>query len=233
VSILVEETIEPLSKIDKAIGIDLGLENFLIDSDGNKIKPLRVLKKHLIRLKLLQRRLSKKQKGSKNYEKARLKVAKLHQKITNIRLDFLHKLSTKLIRENQTICIEDLNVKGLVKNHKLARSISDASWSKFIELLEYKARWYGRTISKVDRFYPSSQICSGCGTRGSKKPLNIRNWTCTKCGTNHDRDINAAKNILAAGVAVLACGENISLKTLMSSKQSSTKQETQKNFNFE
>lgn len=206
VSFCVDEDINHLPKSEKTIGIDLGLIDFAITSDGEKVKPLKSLKKYEKKLKYLQRRLSKKKKGSNNRNKARKKVAKVHAKISDCRKDFLHKLSTKIINENQVICLEDLNVSGLLKNHKLAKSISDASWSEFVRQLEYKALWYGRTISKINPFYPSSQICSECGYRSGKKPLNIRKWTCQECGTTHDRDINAAINIKTAGLAELACG---------------------------
>lgn len=206
VSFCVDEDINHLPKSEKTIGIDLGLIDFAITSDGEKIKPLKSLKKYEKKLKYLQRRLSKKKKGSNNRNKARNKVAKVHAKISDCRKDFLHKLSTKIINENQVICLEDLNVSGLLKNHKLAKSISDASWSEFVRQLEYKALWYGRTISKINPFYPSSQICSECGYRSGKKPLSIRKWTCQECGTTHDRDLNAAINIKTAGLAELACG---------------------------
>ena len=144
---------------------------------------------------------------SNNFFKASKKVAKLQAKIADSRNDFLHKLSTKLINENQVICLEDLNVKGLIRNKKLSKHIADASWSKFIDLLEYKANWYGRSISFVSPFFPSSQICSVCGTHTGKKPLNVRKWVCPHCNTTHDRDVCAANNILTAGLAELACGD--------------------------
>ena len=159
--------------------------------------------KYQSKLARLQRRLSKKVKGSNNRNKARVKVARTHAKIADCRQDYLHKLSTRLINENQVISIEDLNVSGMIRNHKLAKAIADASWSEFVRQLEYKADWYGRTIVKCSPWYPSSQICSDCGTLGGKKPLNIRNWTCQSCGVIHDRDINAAKNIHTAGLAEL------------------------------
>lgn len=216
VSILVEEAIEPKPMLSKAVGIDVGLTDFVVTSDGIKYKPLKAIAKHSLKLAKLQKRLSKKQhsrcKGDKtpksnNFLKASKKVAKLQAKIADSRNDFLHKLSTKLINENQVICLEDLNVKGLIRNKKLSKHIADASWSKFIALLEYKANWYGRSISFVSPFFPSSQICSACGTHTGKKPLNVRKWVCPHCNTTHDRDICAANNILTAGLAEIACGD--------------------------
>lgn len=216
ISILVEEAIEPKSILTKSVGIDVGLTDFAITSDGIKYKPLKAIAKHSLKLAKLQKRLSKKQhsrfKGDKtpksnNFLKASKKVARLQAKIADSRNDFLHKLSTKLINENQVICLEDLNVKGLIRNKKLSKHIADASWSKFISLLEYKANWYGRSISFVSPFFPSSQICSVCGTHTGKKPLNVRKWICPHCGTSHDRDVNAANNILTAGLAEIACGD--------------------------
>ncbi|MDD2536002.1 MAG: RNA-guided endonuclease TnpB family protein, partial [Macromonas bipunctata] len=158
----------------------------------------------------LQRKLARKKKGSKNRTKARLKVAKLHAKIADIRKDFTHKLSTRLIHENQVIAVETLAVGNMKKNRKLAKSIGDAGWAEFVRQLEYKARWYGREWVKIDRWYPSSKRCSDCGYTAEKMPLNVRQWTCPECGANHDRDINAARNILAAGRAVSARGEAVS-----------------------
>lgn len=217
VSMLSEDTVESKPMPTKSVGIDLGLTDFATTSDGNKYKPLKATAKYTQKLLKLQRRLSKKQhsryKGdttpkSKNYIKAQKKVAKVHAKIADSRNDFLQKLSTKLISENQVICLEDLNVAGMVKNRKLSKHISDASWSKFVTMLQYKADWYGRTLSFVSPWFPSSQICSNCGTRDGKKALSVRKWICPHCGTHHDRDINAANNILTAGLAGLACGDS-------------------------
>lgn len=205
VSFTSEVEIEALPTINKTIGIDLGLTDFIVTSDGEKVKPLKALIKYQVKLAILQRRLSRKTKGSINRNKARLKVARQHSKIVDCRKDFIHKLSKRLINENQVICLEDLNVTGMMKNHCLAKAIVDASWSEFNRQLEYKAKWYGRTIAYADRWYPSSQLCSACGINSGKKPLNIRSWTCS-CGAVHDRDINAAINIRTAGLAGLARG---------------------------
>ena len=203
-SFLCEEEISKLPSSDKKIGVDLGIETFATTSDGQKFgqpKRIRKLRKKIARL---QRLHSRKQKGSKNREKARLKVARLHQHIANVRTDFLHKLSTKLIRENQAIALEDLAVARMNKDRKLARLIGEQGWRDFRTMLEYKAEWYGRELLIVDRFYPSSKTCSCCG-RKKNLSLDKREWLC-ECGAMHDRDINAAKNILAAGQAVSACG---------------------------
>lgn len=197
-SILVEEPIEKPVKLqpnfNDSIGVDLGIKHFITLDNGDKIDNPKYYKNELKRLKCLQRRLSKKQKGSNNRKKAKLKVAKQHERIANKRLDFLHKASSKLISENQTICIEDLNVKNMVKNHKLAQSISDVSWSEFVRQLEYKANWYGVNILKCDQFDPTSKTCS-CGNKNDDLTLNQRTWTCKYCSIKHDRDILAANNV--------------------------------------
>lgn len=202
ISILVDiPDVEPLKKSiiqeDTTIGIDLGIKEFAIISDGRKIENPKYLKNELKRLKVLQKRLSKKENGGKNFEKQRLKVALLHEKISNKRKDFLHKLTYQLTHENQvnTICLEDLNVKGMMQNHKLAQSISDVSWYNFNLLLEYKADWYGKNILRIGRFEPSSKLCSVCGYKNTELTLDIREWTCPNCNTHLDRDINAAINI--------------------------------------
>jgi len=191
---------------DHTIGIDLGLTHFAVLSDGTKIDSPRFLRRAEKKLKKAQRELSRKQKGSKNREKARLKVARAYAKVADARHEFHHQLSTKLIRDNQAIGVEDLAVTGLART-RLAKSVHDAGWSAFVQMLEYKAARYGRTLVKIGRFEPTSQTCSACGIKDGPKPLNVREWTCTACGTLHDRDHNAAINVKsAAGLAVTACG---------------------------
>lgn len=192
--------------VDSVVAVDLGIETFATLSTGEKCR-MPSLKKAEKRIRLLQRRASKKQKGSANRKKARLLVARAHRRKTSIRKDFLHKLSTRLIRENQAVFIEDLAVKNMVRNHCLARAISDQGWSDFTAMLQYKAEWYGRQVAKINRFFPSSKTCSACAFVVERLPLSIRSWECPRCGESHDRDVNAAKNILAAGRAVSACGD--------------------------
>lgn len=203
-SFLCEEEIQALPPSEKTIGIDVGIENFATLSDGRTFQSPKSIRKLRKKMARLQRRHARKQKGSKNRERARKKVARLHQRISDIRKDFLHKLSTSLIRENQAIAIEDLAVSNMLKNRRLSRLISEQGWRDFRKMLEYKAEWYGRKILVVDRFFPSSKTCSCCGAK-AELTLKDRVWSCA-CGATHNRDVNAAKNILAAGQAVSACG---------------------------
>ena len=209
VSILCDVLILSLPKVENKIGLDMGITSLLTVSNGVKFNNPKSLKQVQKKLKQLQKSLCRKVKGSNNRRKARLKVAKLHEKVANIRKDNLHKVTTQLIQENQLIAVETLNVKGMMKNHCLAQAIGDASWSELIRQLDYKADWYGRTLVKIDQWFPSSKRCSNCGHILKKLPLNIREWVCPDCGTKHDRDQNAAINILAVGQTVLACGATV------------------------
>jgi putative transposase len=219
VSLLVDTNIGQLPKVEKAIGLDVGINSLVATSDGEKVSNPKHFKKLRQKLKRLQKALSRKQKGSNNRYKARVEVARVYAQITDARKDFLHKLTTQLVRENQTIVVEDLAIKNMVKNHKLAGSISDASWGELIRQLAYKCEWYGRKLVKIDRWFPSSKRCGSCGHIAEKMPLNVREWECPKCDTNHDRDINAANNILAAGLAVSVCGANIRPDSEFSKRQ--------------
>lgn len=216
VSLLVEEDMTHLPVSENSVGVDLGIDHFAVFSSGQKVANPRFSRKDQARMSRAQRDLSRKQKGSKNREKARRKVARVHARIADCRRDFLHQLSTRIVRENQTIVLEDLSVKGMSakggsRKRGLNRSITDAGWAQLRSLLEYKTYWYGRNLIVIDRWFPSSQLCSTCGRNDGKKPLSVREWTCPRCGSHHDRDVNAAKNILAAGLAVSVCGDGGSL----------------------
>ena len=208
VSIFTEQIIEELPKSNKQVGIDLGLKDFAITSDGKKFKNNRYTKKYANQLKKAQQHLSRKQKGSNGFEKQKLKVTKIHEKIANCRLDTLHKVSKQLVSEYDVIVCEDLNVKGMVKNHRLSKHIADASWGNFITLLQYKCNWYGKELIKISRFYPSSKVCGECGWINQNLKLSDREWTCSCCGIVHDRDVNAGRNILKEGL------RNISAETV-------------------
>lgn len=209
-SFVIETTHEALPEVAAEVGIDLGLTHFAVLSDGRKITSPRFLRRAERRLRKAQQALSRKQKGSKNRRKAAARVARMHARVSDARRDHHHKLSTRLVRENQAVYVEDLAVNGLART-RLAKSVHDAGWAKFVAMLEYKAARYGRTFAKVDRWFPSSKLCGACGTVAECMPLNIREWTCA-CGVVHDRDVNAAKNILAAGRAdrLNACGGTVS-----------------------
>ncbi|MEG4285924.1 RNA-guided endonuclease TnpB family protein [Microcoleus sp. A006_D1] len=224
VSMLVDIVIEALPESPNQVGLDLGITSLIALSNGEKVANPKAFKAKRRKLRKAQKALSRKQKGSNNRHKARRKVAKVYAEISDARSDFIHKLTTRLVRENQTIAVEDLAVKNMIKNRKLALSISDASWGELIRQLEYKCDWYGRTLVKIDRWFPSSKRCGHCGHIVDKLPLNIREWDCPKCGTHHDRDLNAANNILAAGLAVNVCGATVRPEQSKSVKAGATKQ---------
>lgn len=209
ISFLCDVEIPQLPPCDKHIGIDMGITALVATSEGELVNNPKPYKTYKRRLAHAQKHLARKVKGSKNRQKAKRKVARIHRKISDIRKDQLHKLSTRLVRENQSIAIEDLAVRNMLKNHCLAGSISDSGWTMFKGMLEYKCNWYGRELRVIDRWFPSSKTCHGCGHVVEKMPLEIRVWTCPQCGVSHNRDINAAKNILAAGHVVIACGGSV------------------------
>ena len=211
VSFAIEEKVYDLPKLDKMNGIDVGIKDICVTSDGFKSGSPQYTRKHEIKLIKRQRELSKKAKGSKNRAKAKLKVAKIHAKISDSPNDFNNKLTTKLISENQAIAVESLNVKGMQKNHKLAKSIADSAWGDFFRKLKYKAGWYGRSFLEIDRWFPSSKRCNRCGHIHNGLKLNDRTFECPSCKEALDRDTNAAKNILTVGLAGLAFGENVRL----------------------
>src|SRR5919112_1238490 len=227
VSLRCDDVIEP-APATGAVGIDAGLDSLLALSTGEKVVNPKHERRDRAALARAQRNLATKEKGSANRAKARVRVARVHARITDRRRDHLHKLTTRLVRENQTIVIEDLTVRTMVKNHSLARAISDAAWRQFRTMLEYKAGWHGRTLVVVDRWFPSSKLCSVCGALAERMPLTVRTWTC-RCGTTHDRDVNAARNILAEGLSVAACGGGVRPQRESSrTGRSSAKQETQR-----
>lgn len=209
VSCLCEFEPKSLPITTSMVGIDVGLKDLFVTDSGFKQNNPRHTDKYSARLALLQRRLSKKVKGSKNRAKARLKVARLHAKIADCRLDSLHKATRKLINDNQVVCVESLKVKNMIRNPSLSKAIADASWSELVRQLQYKAVWAGRSMVAIDQFFPSSKRCSCCGFTMQKMPLDVRKWNCPECGADHDRDVNAARNIKAAGLAVLAHGEPV------------------------
>lgn len=226
VSLLCEDaSIGYLQRRNTAIGLDVGITSLVTLSTGEKIANPKHSSRESARERVLSRRLARKKKGSKNRERAKIQLARLHVKVADRRRDFLHKLSTRLVRENQVIVAEDLCIKGMVRNRSLARVISDAGWSELFRQLEYKSGWYGRTFVKVDRFFPSSKTCSACGFIAGRLPLDVRHWICPTCGKEHDRDVNAARNILAAGFAVSACGPDVSQRILRDAMRSGLKQE--------
>ena len=225
VSMLCEDPgIVPLPANGNAVGVDVGVTSLITLSNGEKIANPRQEHRDRKRLAKAQRDLSRKVLGSRNRDKARARVARVPARIADRRRDFLHKLTTRLVRENQTVVIEDLAVRNLLRNRKLARAISDASWSELRTMLEYKCAWYGRDLVTVDRWFPSSKLCSRCGITQDTMPLHVRTWTCA-CGASHDRDVNAAKNILAAGLAVTACGDGVRPQRKTPGGQSLLKQE--------
>jgi putative transposase len=209
VSLLCQCPVEPHPASAIVVGVDAGITSLVTLSTGQRIANPRHERRDRARLALAQRRLARTQKGSANRDKARLKVARAHARIADRRKDFLHQLTTRLVRDNQAVVIEDLSVRNLIRNHHLARAISDAAWRQMRAMLAYKCDWYGRDLIVIDRWYPSSKTCSACGRTAANLPLHAREWECAHCGTRHDRDINAAVNIKAAGLAVLACGADV------------------------
>ncbi|MEF9901902.1 RNA-guided endonuclease InsQ/TnpB family protein [Streptomyces sp. P9-A2] len=226
VSMLCDDIPAPMPETANAVGIDAGITSLVTLSTGEKVTNSKFERKDRARLARAQRVLARKARGDgANRAKARRKVAKVHARIADRRRDVLHKLTTRLVRENQTIVIEDLTVRNMVRNHSLARAISDAAWTTMRGMLEYKCAWYGRDLVAIDRWFPSSKLCSACGTLRGKMPLNVREWTCD-CGTTHDRDVNAAKNVLAEGLSVTVCGAGVRPQRSSPGGQSATKQKT-------
>jgi len=219
ISILVETTVRPLKKGTTTIGIDVGLKDLAVCSDGQRLPNPRWIKKRERRLKMRQRRLSRAQKGSSNRDKARKQVAQIYAQVADARHDYWHQFTTKIIRENQAIFVEGLNVAGMLKNHCLARDISNAAWGEMFRQLEYKAAWYGREYLELDRFFPSSKLCSACGHLLVKLPLSVREWDCPNCAAHHDRDINGAVNLKLAGQHLLQTTESGARKVTPSRHQ--------------
>ncbi|MEW6718933.1 MAG: RNA-guided endonuclease TnpB family protein [Thermodesulfobacteriota bacterium] len=209
ISFRCQEEVNPFPVAAGEVGIDLGLNNLVVLSNGEKVPALKVYRREEARLAKLQRKLAGKKKGSRNRNKAKVKVARVYAKIADRRRDELHKLSTRLIRENQTVAVESLRVGNMLKNRRLAKAIADAGWGELVRMLEYKALWYGRNLVKADPFLPSSKTCSACGYVEEGMTLVVRGWRCPVCDSLHDRDVNAARNVLAAGLAVSACGGSV------------------------
>ena len=209
ISVRVEERVEEKPINPHMVGIDLGLSDLVVLSTGEKVGAPQFFRQDEKRLAKAQRRLAKKKRGSMNRAKARKKVARIHARIADRRQDFLHKLTSRIIDENQVVCAESLRVKNMVKNRYLSKSIADAGWDELVRQLAYKARWYGRTFVQVDTFFPSTKTCQRCDHVVDALPLHVRSWTCPSCGATHDRDVNAANTVLAAGLAVSACGEAV------------------------
>jgi putative transposase len=208
-----EFDIQPKPQTENYIGIDLGIKDLVITSNGEVFPNKRFLKRKLKKLKYIQKQHSKKKKDTNTRERWRKRLAIQYEKVTNQRLDYLHQITSRLINENQVICIENLNVKGMIKNHKLAQAISDVSWGTLVSMLTYKCNWNFRELVVIDRFYPSSKTCSSCSHLMDSMPLSVREWTCPSCGTVHDRDVNAAKNILIQGLNILSgCGTQSDFK---------------------
>ncbi|MDX3314225.1 RNA-guided endonuclease TnpB family protein [Streptomyces sp. ME08-AFT2] len=229
VSMLCDDAVAPAPATTNAVGVDAGITSLVTLSTGEKVANPRHERRDRARLARAQREVSRKAKGSANREKVRRKAAKVHARIADRRRDFLHKLSTRLVRENQTVVIEDLTVRNLLKNGRLARAVSDAAWTELRSMLEYKCAWYGRELVVIDRWFPSSKLCGACGTVAARMPLSVREWTCEHCGAVHDRDVNAARNILAAGLAASACGDGVRPQRESSrTGRSSVKQEPQR-----
>lgn len=227
VSLLVDDpTVEPLPQTINAVGLDAGITSLVTTSNGDKITNPKHFNRLYKKLRQVQKALSRKVKGSANRERARIQVARVQTQIADTRKDFLHKLTTQLVRENQTIAVEDLSVQNMVKNRKLARSISDAGWGELVRQLTYKCQWYGRTLVKIDRWFPSSKRCGNCGHIVERLPLSVREWNCPNCKVNHDRDVNAARNILAVGHTVSVCGATVRPEESKSRKAGARKQKS-------